>query len=197
MQQPQGIVYAAIGLEGAYRLYSRIAAIGFALITVYPVLVKLLEQRLAQDWLHSVLHLGSALLAAYAGWFAINILWAKGFTWAVGFLYLALGVYGWLASGLFLASRFAIPLGVADNLWAWQQVRWAGSAGAPWPARRWWYRRSSRASRPTFHPVRWKGWKVRLVRKGLVLELLLAGRGMGPLIESPIFRGLLAILDNR
>jgi hypothetical protein len=114
MQQPQ--VYADIGLEGAYRLYCRIAAIGFVLITVYPVSVKLLEQRLAQDWLHSVLHLGSALLAAYAGWFAINILWAKGFTWAVGFLYLVLGVYGWFAAGLFLESRFAIPLGVADNL---------------------------------------------------------------------------------
>ncbi len=61
MDKPQ------LRMNQAYLLYCRIAAVVFVINTVYPVTTKLLQERLAEDWLHSVLHLGSALLGAYAG----------------------------------------------------------------------------------------------------------------------------------
>ena len=103
-------------MNRAYLLYCRIATVVFVINTLYPVTTKLLQERLAEDWLHSVLHLCSALLGAYAGWFAPNIVPAKLFTWGIGLLYFALGVYGWFTPGLLLGTPFAIPLGIADNL---------------------------------------------------------------------------------
>jgi hypothetical protein len=41
---------------------------------------------------------------------------AKLFTWVIGLLYFALGVYGWFTPGLLLGTPFAIPLGVPDNV---------------------------------------------------------------------------------
>ncbi len=61
MHEPQ------LGMNKAYRLYCRIVTVVFVINAVYPVTTKLLQERLAEDWLHSVLHLGSALLGAYAG----------------------------------------------------------------------------------------------------------------------------------
>ncbi len=103
-------------MDHTYRLYCRIAAAAFVIFFVYPVMTKLLQGRLAEDWLHSVLHLCSALLGAYAGWYAPNVAPAKLFTWAIGLLYFALGVYGWFTPGLLLGTPFAIPLGVPDNV---------------------------------------------------------------------------------
>ena len=103
-------------MNKAYRLYCRIATVVFVINTLYPVTIKLLQERLAEDWLHSALHLCSALLGAYAGWYASNIAPAKLFTWGIGLLYLALGVYGWFTPGLLLGTPFAIPLGIADNV---------------------------------------------------------------------------------
>jgi hypothetical protein len=60
-------------MDHTYRLYCRIAAVAFVIFFVYPVMTKLLQGRLAEDWLHSVLHLCSALLGAYAGWYAPNV----------------------------------------------------------------------------------------------------------------------------
>src|SRR4030095_10480327 len=77
---------------------------------------KLLQGRLEHDWAHSVLHLGSALLAAYAGWAARSPAPARAFTWAIGVGYFALGCYGWFTRGLLLGTPLAIPLGVPENL---------------------------------------------------------------------------------
>ncbi len=110
MDKPQ------LGMNRAYRAYCRIATVVFVVNTIYPVTAKLLQERLAEDWLHSVLHLCSALLGAYAGWFAPNIAPGKLFTWGIGLLYFALGLYGWFTPGLLLGTLFAIPLGIADNL---------------------------------------------------------------------------------
>jgi len=60
--------------------------------------------------------LGSALLAAYAGWFARSPAPARAFTWAIGVGYFALGCYGWFTRGLLLGTPLAIPLGVPENL---------------------------------------------------------------------------------
>ncbi len=103
-------------MESAYRLYCRIATVVFVLNTVYPLTTKLLQERLAEDWLHSVLHLCSALFGIYAGWYASNITPAKAFTWFIGLLYLWLGVYGWFTPGFLLDTPFALPIGIADNV---------------------------------------------------------------------------------
>ncbi len=105
-----------LGMNRAYRLYCRIATVVFIINTTYPLTTKLFQERLAEDWLHSVLHLCSALLGAYAGWYAPNIAPAKVYTWFIGLLYLVLGVYGWFTPGFLLDTPFAIPLGVADNV---------------------------------------------------------------------------------
>jgi uncharacterized membrane protein YfcA len=98
-----------------YRRYCQTAAVIFILITVYTVLTKLAQGRLADDWVHSVLHLCSGLVGIYAGWLTKSPAPAQGFTWAVGVLYFALGCYGWFRPGLLLGTPLAIPLGVAEN----------------------------------------------------------------------------------
>ena len=110
MDEPQ------LRINKTYRLYSRITTVAFIVFFVYPVTTKLLHERLAEDWLHSVLHLCSALFGTYAGWFAPNITPAKLLTWGIGLLYFALGVYGWFTPGLLLGTPFSIPLGPADNV---------------------------------------------------------------------------------
>ena len=110
------ITSRSIQMGRAYRLYCRIGTVGFFLTTVYPLTTKLLQERLADDWLHSVLHLCAALFGVYAGWYASNIVPARAFTWGVGLLYLVLGLYGWLTPGFLLHTPVAIPLGVADNV---------------------------------------------------------------------------------
>lgn len=103
-------------MSRSYRFYSRIAAVVFAAYTVYPVVDKLIEQRLADDWAHSALHLVSAVFAAWAGWATRSALPAKVFVLGVGGLYLVLGVVGWFIPGLALSTTFAIPLGVPENI---------------------------------------------------------------------------------
>jgi hypothetical protein len=71
-------------MNWAYLVYCRIAAFIFIINTVYPVTTKLLQERLAHDWLHSVLHLCSALAAISAAWYASNIRLATIFTWGIG-----------------------------------------------------------------------------------------------------------------
>src|SRR4029450_11193462 len=81
-------------MEQAYRRYCQAATVAFVLVTVYTGLTKFFQGRLGHDWAHSVLHLCSALLAAYAGWLAHSAAPARAFTWAVGVGYFTLGGYG-------------------------------------------------------------------------------------------------------
>jgi hypothetical protein len=98
-----------------YRTYCRVAAVVFAVFTAYPVITKSLDHRLAHDWAHSALHLVSALVAAYAGWFGPPVV-ARLFVAAIAIGYTALGVFGWFTDGLFLGTAVAIPLGPVDNI---------------------------------------------------------------------------------
>jgi hypothetical protein len=103
-------------MERAYRRYCRAAAVAFVLVTLYTVPTKLLQDRLGHDWAHSLLHLCSAVLAAYAGWTARSPAPARAVTWAIGIGYFVLSCYGWFTPGLLLGTPFAIPLGVPENL---------------------------------------------------------------------------------
>jgi Domain of unknown function (DUF4383) len=100
----------------ALRIYCRVAAIAFILFTAYPSVVKIAEHRLAHDWAHGVLHLVSAAIGVYAGWFARTTTLAALYTWTIGVVYTVLGVGGWFIDGLLLGTPFAIPLGPADNV---------------------------------------------------------------------------------
>jgi hypothetical protein len=57
-------------MQQAHRRSCKAAAAAFVLVTLYTVPTKLLQGRQGHDWAHSVPHLGSAVLAAYAGWLA-------------------------------------------------------------------------------------------------------------------------------
>jgi len=97
------------------RVYCRIAAVVFLLFTLYPLITKLLEHRLAHDWAHVVLHLISAAIGIYAGWFAKSDTLAALYTWTIAIVYTAAGVGGWFIDGLFLSTAVAIPLGPVDH----------------------------------------------------------------------------------
>ena len=103
-------------MEQAYRRYCQAAAVAFVLVTLYTVPTKLLQGRLGHDWAHSVLHLCSAVLAAYAGWRARSHAPARTVTCVIGVGYFVLGCYGWFTRGLLLGTPLAIPLGVPENL---------------------------------------------------------------------------------
>jgi hypothetical protein len=105
------------------RRYCQTAAVIFLLITVYTVVTKLAQERLADDFVHSVLHLCSGLVGIYAGWLAASPAPAQGFTSAIGGLYFALGCYGLVRPGLLLGTPFAIPLGVAENVFHFTRFR--------------------------------------------------------------------------
>lgn len=103
-------------MDWVYHFYCKVATVIFLVYTAYPVTTKLVEQRLVEDWLHSMLHLLSALVAAYAAWLAPKVAPAKLFTLGIGLFYSVLGAYGWFTPGLLLNTPFALPLGTADNV---------------------------------------------------------------------------------
>ena len=98
------------------RSFCRYAAMVFVGVTAYTLVTKSLDGRLGGDWLHSVLHIGSAALAAYAGWGTRRSAPAVVFTVLLGVVYLALGVFGWFVDGFFLGTPVAVPLGPPDNV---------------------------------------------------------------------------------
>lgn len=98
-----------------YRRNCQVAAFLFAGFTLYPVVTKVLEHRLAHDWLHSALHLPSCLVAAYAGWLARRAFVSRLFTWAIGLTYGIRGAVGWFIPGLLLGTPLAIPLDPVAN----------------------------------------------------------------------------------
>jgi hypothetical protein len=98
------------------RRYVRLAAAAFVLITAYSVTSKLVQDRLAHDWVHSVLHVLSAAAAIYAGWLARSVQPARLLTLFIGVGYTLLGVLGWFTPGFFLHSAIALPLDTAANV---------------------------------------------------------------------------------
>jgi len=97
------------------RVYCRVAAVVFLLFTIYPLITKVLDHRLAHDWAHGLLHLISAAIGIYGGWFAKSDVLAAIYTWTIAVVYTVLGVVGWFIDGLFLGTAWAIPLGPVDH----------------------------------------------------------------------------------
>ncbi len=111
---------------GPYRAYARVAAAAFVLVALYTVAVKGGRGELDRDWMHSVLHVATGGVAAYAGWVARTSGPAKALTLAVGSVYGALGLAGWFVDGLLMGTSARIPLAAADN--AFHLVLAAGAA---------------------------------------------------------------------
>lgn len=97
------------------KVFCRYAAVVFLTVTVYTLISKGLGESLHDDWAHSLLHVGSAVAAGYAGWAARSARPAVLFTTVLAAIYVALGVVGWFIDGL-LNTPVAVPLGPADNL---------------------------------------------------------------------------------
>lgn len=100
----------------AYRLHARGAAVAFVVVVLYTVVANGPSGELAQDWMHTTLHVATALAAAYAGWIAPSSTPAKAFTVGLTVAYGAIGLFGWFTDGLLMRSAFQIPLGPADNV---------------------------------------------------------------------------------
>ncbi len=103
-------------MDDAPRLYSRAAAVAFVLVAVYTVALKAPSGELSDDWAHTVLHVATGIVAAFAGWGARSALPARAFAAAIAVGYGALGVGGWFIDGLLLEREARIPLGVGDNV---------------------------------------------------------------------------------
>ena len=99
-----------------YRTYARAAAGAFALVVLYTLVVKRPGGELARDWMHTVLHVVTGLVAAYVGSMAERAKPARLFTATLALGYGALGLFGWFTDGLLMGSPFRIPLGAADNI---------------------------------------------------------------------------------
>jgi hypothetical protein len=99
-----------------YVRYCRIAAVAFGLVAAYTLVVKVPRGGMAQDWLHTALHVVTGALALYLGWLRRGYVAQRAFTVGVVAVYGLLGVVGWFVDGIALRTTFAIPLAAADNL---------------------------------------------------------------------------------
>ena len=91
------------------------------LVALNTLAFKLPSGELERDWLHTVLHVSTGALAAYAGWVAAAVWPARAVTLGVTVAYGVLGVGGWFIDGLFIDGLFIgtpvqIPLQAADNV---------------------------------------------------------------------------------
>lgn len=96
--------------------FCRGASVTFFLVVVYTVAVKLPAGELGQDWMHSVLHVASGLLALGASLPTARPLAARVFTLGTLAVYGPLSIAGWFVDGLAMQTAYRIPLQPADNL---------------------------------------------------------------------------------
>ena len=114
--EPAGAVTGAGTAVDRYVLSCRIAAVVFFLVALYTLAVKLPRGGMAHDWLHTVLHVVTGLAAAYLGWAHRGSAAPRIFAVGVIAVYGLLGMVGWFIDGIALGTRFAIPLGPAENV---------------------------------------------------------------------------------
>lgn len=104
------------GRERHFRRFCRGASVAFLLVVVYTVAVKLPAGELGRDWMHSVLHVASGLLAVGASLPAARPWAARAFTLGILAVYGPLSIAGWFIDGLAMQTVYRIPLQPADNI---------------------------------------------------------------------------------
>lgn len=102
--------------ESAFLVYTRTAAVVFLLVVAYTLFAKVPDGDIRDDWLHTVLHVATGIVAVWIGWLLRSVAAAQVFTVALGIGYGVLGISGWFTDGLFLKWEFAVPLTAADNV---------------------------------------------------------------------------------
>lgn len=103
-------------------------------MVLYTVGQKLPSGELHRDWMHSLLHLISGMLAMAASVHAVVLRAARLFTIGVLAIYGPLAITGWFIDGLALRTPVRIPLQPADNVF---HLLLAGAALATiWSAHR-------------------------------------------------------------
>lgn len=99
-----------------YVIYCRFSAVVFLLVSLYTLAVKIPSGGLADDWLHTSLHVATAALALHLGWVRTRGAGPVLYTWSVVTVYGLLGVAGWFIDGIAMGTLVRVPLGAADNV---------------------------------------------------------------------------------
>lgn len=136
--EADGHVLAEFSSDNPFVRYARTAAVAFLLVAVYTLIAKVPGGEIRDDWLHTVLHGATGIVAASLGWAAHSVAAARAFTMGIGLAYGALGIGGWFTDGLFLDWEFAVPLTAADNVFHLLLAGGASVAGGVA-----WHRRSN------------------------------------------------------
>lgn len=103
------------GRDRLWGMFSRGASVAFLLVVVYTVAVKFPAGELERDWMHSVLHVASGLLALGASLPAARPWAARAFTLGILAVYGPLSIAGWFVDGLAMQTAYRIPLHPAEN----------------------------------------------------------------------------------
>jgi Domain of unknown function (DUF4383) len=114
--EAETFVLAGGSSESPFVRYTRVTAVAFLLVVVYTLVTKVPGGEIRDDWLHTVLHLVTGIVAVSVGWIVRSIATAQALTIAIGLGYGALGIAGWFIDGLLLDTEFAVPLAAADNV---------------------------------------------------------------------------------
>jgi hypothetical protein len=102
--------------DSTFLIFTRTAAVAFVVVVVYTLYAKVPDGDIRDDWLHTILHLVTGIVAVSIGWVWRSAAVARVFTLAVGTCYGVLGIGGWFTDGLFLKWEFAVPLTAVDNV---------------------------------------------------------------------------------
>lgn len=95
--------------------FCRRATVVFLAVAAYTLLVKLPPGDLSGDWLHTTLHVLTAVATAGGGWDRPRRI-ARPATRMLVLAYAIIGVTGWFVDGLALGTPLAIPLAPGDNV---------------------------------------------------------------------------------
>lgn len=103
------------GALTSHRRFARLACAVFLLVAAYTIAIKLPAGELHGDWLHTALHLATAMAALAVSRARVRPMWPRAFTWSLLTSYGALGVLGWFVDGLGMRTPLRVPLASGDN----------------------------------------------------------------------------------
>lgn len=101
--------------DRVYRRFCVTASVVFLLVAVYTLSVKVPAGEFGRDWMHTVLHVLSAVAALAAATRWAGTAAARALTVGLLGIYGVLGTAGWFVDGLALHTALRVPLQPADN----------------------------------------------------------------------------------